>query len=254
MSGARKLSTVYVGCAGWSLPPTEKQRFPKEGSHLARYAARFSAAEINSSFYRPHRRSTYAKWAASVPATFRFSVKVPKTITHDHRLVGTRKLLDAFIAEVTGLGDKLGCLLVQLPPSLEFNARVAKTFLSYLRKIHAGNVVLEPRHATWFTTGAGKLLTAFGIARVAADPALIPAAAEPGAWPGMVYFRLHGSPRMYFSSYSDAYLKALASRLNQLASGRAPVWCIFDNTAFGVAHANALDLLPKLRENRLRKL
>jgi uncharacterized protein YecE (DUF72 family) len=246
----RKFSPVYVGCAGWSLPPAESLRFPKEGSHLARYAARFAAAEINSSFYRPHRRSTYAKWAASVPATFRFSVKVPKTITHEHRLVGVRKLVDAFVTEVTGLGDKLGCLLVQLPPSLEFNAHVAKAFLSYLRKRHAGNVVLEPRHATWFTAGAGKLLTAFGIARVAADPAPIPAAAEPGAWPGMIYYRLHGSPRMYYSSYSNAYLKTLASRLNQLARGKAPVWCIFDNTAFGVAYANALDLLPNLRKGR----
>jgi uncharacterized protein YecE (DUF72 family) len=246
----RDVPCVYAGCAGWNLPPAESHRFPKEGSHLARYAAQFAAAEINSSFYRPHRRSTYAKWAATVPATFRFSVKVPKTITHEHRLAGARKLLDTFIDEVTGLGDKLGCLLVQLPPSLEFNARVAKSFLSYLRRRYAGNVVLEPRHATWFTAGAGKLLTASGVARVAADPALIPAAAEPGAWPGIIYYRLHGSPRMYYSSYSDAYLKTLASRLNQLARGKAPVWCIFDNTAFGVAYANALDLLPKLRKYR----
>ena len=249
MSKTRKLSAVYVGCAGWSLPPTEKHRFPEEGSHLARYAAKFPAAEINSSFYRPHLRSTYAKWAASVPATFRFSVKIPKSITHECRLVGARKLLDAFIAEATGLGDKLGCLLIQLPPSLDFNPRAAKTFLAHLRKMHAGNVVLEPRHATWFTANAGKLLTTFSISRVAADPALIPEAADPGAWPGIVYYRLHGSPRMYFSSYSDAYLNALASRLSALARSKAPVWCIFDNTAFGVAYANALDLMPRLREH-----
>ena len=214
-----------------------------------RYAARFPAVEINSSFYRPHRHSTYAKWAASVPATFRFSVKIPKAITHDCRLVGARRLLDAFIAEVSGLGEKLGCLLIQLPPSLDLNARAAKTFLAQLRNLYPGNTVLEPRHASWFTANAGRLLTAFSISRVAADPALLPAAAEPGGWPGIVYHRLHGSPRMYYSSYSDAYLHALASRLAALARARVPVWCIFDNTAFGVAYANALDLMPKLREH-----
>ncbi len=93
-------------------------------------------------------------------------------------------------------------------------------------------------------------MTAFSISRVAADPALVPAAAAPGAWPGIVYYRLHGSPRMYFSSYSDAYLKALAARLGALARSKAPVWCIFDNTAYGVAYANALDLMAKLREHR----
>src|SRR5688572_17535989 len=88
-SGDPKMSShsrYYIGCAGWSLPKKFADAFPAEGSHLVRYAARLPAVEINSSFYRPHRPTTYEKWAASVPTGFRFSVKVPKWITHERRL------------------------------------------------------------------------------------------------------------------------------------------------------------------------
>ena len=81
----RSASSIRVGCAGWSIPREHADRFPEEGSHLARYAGRFPAVEINSSFYKPHRPATYARWAASVPADFRFSVKVPKLATHERR-------------------------------------------------------------------------------------------------------------------------------------------------------------------------
>ncbi len=117
-------------------------------SHLARYAARFAVTEINSSFYRPHQRTVYEKWAAAVPAHFRFSAKLPKTITHERRLLGCEDLLDAFLAQAAGLGAKLACLLVQLPPSFAFDARIAGDFLALLRSRHAGAVALEPRHAS----------------------------------------------------------------------------------------------------------
>src|SRR5438067_4991367 len=122
-----------VGCAGWSIPKPHAGHFPAAGSHLARYAGRFPAVEINSSFYRPHRPATYARWAASVPPDFRFSVKVPKLATHERRLVDTDDVLDAFLGEATQLGDKLGPLLVQLPPSLSFSADVAAAFFAALR-------------------------------------------------------------------------------------------------------------------------
>ena len=95
------------------------------GSHLERYGAILNAVEINSSFYRPHRTATYERWAASVPEDFRFAVKVPKAITHERRLKDVGDLLDRFLSEVSGLGPKLGPLLVQLPPSLSFQAGIA---------------------------------------------------------------------------------------------------------------------------------
>lgn len=236
-------TTAYVGCAGWSLPREAQPHFPTEGTHLARYAARFPAVEINSSFYRPHRPATYARWAASVPSGFRFSVKVPRAITHERRLVDAGPPLDAFLDGATALGPALGCLLVQLPPSLAFDAATVDAFLAALRVRHPGAVAIEPRHASWFGTAADRLLVAWRVARVAADPARVPAAAEPGGWPGTVYYRLHGSPRTYYSAYDAPFLDALAPRLLAAAPG---AWCMFDNTALGAATTNALGLLERL--------
>lgn len=237
--------SILVGTAGWSLPAEWQGGFPAEGTHLQRYAARFGVAEINSSFHRSHRAATWAKWAESVPAEFRFSAKLPKTITHTARLVDADEPLTRFLDEAAGLGKRLACLLVQLPPSLEFDAGVAKAFFAAFRGRTSLLAACEPRHASWFGAEADALLSGFGIARVAADPAKVPEAAEPGGWQGLAYHRLHGSPRVYYSAYDDAYLAALAKCLRDDAE-RAETWCIFDNTASGAAVGNALALLERL--------
>jgi uncharacterized protein YecE (DUF72 family) len=239
-------ATFRIGTAGWALPRDCRDAFPEDGSNLQRYASRFGAVEINSSFYRPHRRSTWERWAASVPDTFRFAVKMPKTITHERRLVDAGPLLDDFLAQVSALGDRLGCLLVQLPPSLRFDSEVADAFFRELRGRFGGGAAVEPRHESWFEAMAGDLLARHGVARVAADPARVPEAALTGGFAGLAYVRLHGSPRMYYSSYDDEYLGALALRLRELAAAARDVWCIFDNTAHGAAAANALSLLDRL--------
>lgn len=231
---------VKVGCAGWSLPRAVWPEFPAAGTHLQRYAARFNAVEINSSFYRPHQPGTYARWADSVPENFRFSAKLPKTITHQQRLLNGAPLLDAFFAQVSCLGDRLGCLLVQLPPSLAFDAVVVRNFLAALRERHAGPVALEPRHASWFEAPADALLRAWQVGRVLADPVVHAAGCLPGGFEGLVYVRLHGSPRMYYSAYPPAVLDTLIARLRLAAASAADVWCLFDNTAEGAAVTDAL--------------
>jgi uncharacterized protein YecE (DUF72 family) len=230
---------VRIGTAGWSLPRAWRAEFPEEGSYLARYAARLNCAEINSSFYRQHRRAVYERWAASVPDDFRFAVKIPRAITHDQALVAADVLLDVFLEEVSGLGAKLGPLLVQLPPSLAFHAEHAAEFFETLRSMHTGLVACEPRHESWFLEPADAMLRAHRVARVAADPARVPSAAEPGGWDGLIYFRLHGSPRMYYSDYEPERLAALVPRLlDQTMRGER--WCIFDNTTLGAATGNAI--------------
>lgn len=238
---------MRVGCAGWSLPHAEQAEFPDAGSHLERYASRFKAVEINSSFHRPHRPATYARWSASVPPYFRFSVKIPKAVTHGLRLQQTGELLESFLLEVAGLGEKLGCLLVQLPPSLAFDPAVATDFFADLRSRSPAPLACEPRHASWFDPAADDLLRELQVARVAADPARVPEAMEPGGWRGLSYYRLHGSPRMYYSAYSEEYIAALASRVQADAGAGRDVWCIFDNTTLGAATRNALDLRMVLR-------
>lgn len=239
-------ASIFVGTAGWSLPRVEQSRFPGEGTHLERYARVLRGAEINASFYRPLRPELYAKWAAAVPADFRFAVKMPKWITHERRLLDCDKLLASFLDEAAALGEKLGPLLVQLPPSLEYDENLAGAFFEVLRALYDGPVALEPRHATWFTASAANLLREYAIARVAADPARIPDAAIPGGWRDLAYFRLHGSPRVYWSRYDAARIDALAAQVAHAARTAREVWCIFDNTASSSALPNAMELLERV--------
>ena len=237
---------IRIGTAGWSIPKGCAGAFPADGSSLERYAQRFDAAEINTTFYRSHRPATYARWAASVPDGFRFSVKLPREITHKRKLADFAEPLDAFLAEIAVLGDRLGPLLVQLPPSLAYDGATATTFFAALRERFAGSLVIEPRHASWFADPGDALLTEHRIARVVADPAPVPGAEEPGGWPGIVYRRLHGSPDMYFSAYSEDALTETAALLRADAALAAESWCILDNTGRGAACENALGILQQL--------
>ncbi len=240
---------MRIGTAGWSIPRACAGSFPGEAHHLARYAGVLGCAEINSSFYRSHRVEVYRRWASLTPPGFRFSVKVPRSITHEGRLRRAREPLTRFLAEVAGLGDRLAVLLVQLPASFAFEARPVRRFFALMRELHAGAVVCEPRHPSWFTFTADRALVACGVGRAAADPACVPLAALPGGWLGsdddgrgaVLYHRWHGSPRMYWSGYDRAWLQARADRLRRWPAG-ADCWCIFDNTAGGQAIANALEL------------
>lgn len=234
---------VKIGTAGWAIARDAADAFPAEGSSLQRYASRFPVVEINSSFHRPHRTSTWARWRDSVPPDFRFSVKLPKAITHQARLNDYGALLDEFIDQATVLAEKLSVLLVQLPPKLEFDSAVAAAFFADLASRSEAAIACEPRNAGWFTQEADGLLSDLRVARVAADPAICDAAARPGGWRGLGYWRLHGSPRTYRSSYGDR-IDAIAE---QLHSARAPEsWCIFDNTASSAATGDALALLDKV--------
>lgn len=236
---------LKVGTAGWNVPPQYQAAFPTAGSHLERYAQCLPVVEINTSFYRPHRVATYERWRRAVPEDFRFAVKVPKDITHVRKLVDIADPLARFLAEVEGLGEKLGPLLVQLAPSLAFDAAVADGFFERLRATFSGQVACEPRHPSWFTAEAEAVLVRYRIARVAADPARVPAAAEPGGWPGFRYYRLHGSPEIYYSAYGAAYVEALSRRLQAETGPGRDTWCIFDNTARGEAANDALGLLAR---------
>jgi uncharacterized protein YecE (DUF72 family) len=233
---------LNIGTAGWTIPREVALRFPTEGSSLRRYAALFPVAEINSSFHRPHRRSTWERWRDSVPASFRFAVKMPKLITHDQKLVGCSDLVDEFVKQAGLLGEKLAVLLVQLPPKLAFERTVATEFFTSLRSMTGAHIACEPRHPSWFASEADQLLEQFAIARVAADPAICDAAARPGRWGCLRYWRLHGSPVTYRSSYADR-IDAFASMLRQQVSAGRQVWCIFDNTASSAAAADALALM-----------
>ena len=224
-----------IGTAGWSVPPQPK----REETRLYRYSRIFSCVEINSTFYRSHLLATWKRWAAETPPGFQFSIKAPKTITHTAKLRDTELLLEAFFEQIMPLREKKGPVLFQLPPSLAFDSGLVENFLISVRKLYQTEAVLEPRHSSWFNPAANALLQKYKIARVAADPPQGgPEACEPGGNTGLTYYRLHGSPRIYYSNYLDGFLYSMAAKI----SADENTWVIFDNTAVAHAYSNALQL------------
>jgi uncharacterized protein YecE (DUF72 family) len=241
-------AAIRVGTAGWSIPRAAASRFDSAGTHLERYSRRFDCAEINSSFHRPHAATTYAKWHASTPPAFRFAVKIPRAITHDLKLRRARAPFITFLAQTDGLAEKRGPLLLQLPPSLTFDSPVVTRFLKMVRRLYAGPMVCEPRHATWFSPLVAALLERYQISRVATDPPPVPDSMIPAGWSRLAYFRLHGSPRTYWSRYGENAIATLAATIGSTTADQ--VWCVFDNTASGAAIENTGELHERVVAGR----
>ncbi|MCO5157108.1 MAG: DUF72 domain-containing protein [Aquamicrobium sp.] len=226
-----------IATAAWSIPRTVAAAFPEEGSGLARYAAVFDGVEVNSTFYRRHKASTFERWAEATPDGFRFAVKIPKAITHERAMEDIREPFATFLQDIAALGGKRGPLLCQLPPSLRFDPERFEAAFDTMRDLDQGPLVIEVRHRCWASAQALALLERYSIDRVLADPALVWPASDFRQAPR--YVRLHGKPKVYYSSYSDAELAAFSRLLGPES------WCVFDNTASGAAIENALAMLGR---------
>lgn len=229
----------HLGTAGWQLP-MEMRNSAELSSQLEHYAARFNAVEINTTFYRPHLAKTFERWVSTVPYDFRFSVKMHRGITHEHRLEDV-VAAQRFLGMVSNLGVKLGPVLIQLPPSLNWSEKT-HDFLIAIREAYDGPMVLEARHSSWSMDSATKAMTSERISGVAADPPLITDELLPTGATKLIYFRLHGSPRIYWSRYTDTSLHNVALQVSKFLKEGHCVWTIFDNTAGGAAAPDALRL------------
>ena len=244
LPGGAKLSrTIRVGCAGWAVSKELAERFPADGTHLAKYAERFPAVEINSSFYRSHRPATYARWADSVPDDFRFSIKVPRRQSRASpwrsRVCPTASAMGEFNSAVNpdhySSSYRQACCS---PPTWR------QLFSLRLRDRFGGDIVVEPRHASWFVSEAE---TADD--RVSRDSCGSRSASSHGLaarWLGRA--DLPPAPWIAENALLDILFplifRTLSRRLSQPPSS-AEV-CIFDNTAAGSAIANAFELLDRL--------
>jgi uncharacterized protein YecE (DUF72 family) len=252
IGGQTPPARLLVGTAGWVVPSNVGEHFPPEGSHLQRYATRFSPRRSTRPSIDPTRRTTYERWAASVPEDFRFSVKLPKAISHAPSTNGQEALIGRFSEEVHGLGGKLGVVLVQFPPKRVFDKDEVVTLFGRLAAALLRPIACEPRHQSWFTPVANDLLQERTIARVAADPPRSPRAGEPGGWPGLAIIGCMVSPIIYRSSYVDAALAKLSEILMAETPAGAQTWCIFDNTASSAATGNAMTVADLLNGGQLR--
>ena len=141
--------------------------------YLAYYSQHFSAVELDSTFYGTPRPAYVERWAAVVPAGFTFCAKVPRTITHDLRLVEAQELMAEFVKVMTLLGDKLGVILIQLPPDMPFEH--IHHLAVFLRQLPPGpRYAVEFRHPSWHATATGQLLQNHGICWASTDYKYLP--------------------------------------------------------------------------------
>jgi uncharacterized protein YecE (DUF72 family) len=234
---------AYIGTSGWNYDAWRGDfyRGKPRAQWLRWYAQRFGAVEVNATFYRLQRKATFERWRAETPPGFRFSIKANRYLTHNRKLRAPATPLRLERERACGLGGKLAAVLWQLPRSLRKDlARLAR-FAQALRRWRRVRHVIEFRHPSWFCDEVAACLRKHRIAVCQSD------AADWPMWDAvttdLVYVRLHGHAVTYASGYSEASLRAWASRIRRwLAQGLA-VHVYFDNDAFGQAPRNATRLI-----------
>jgi uncharacterized protein YecE (DUF72 family) len=225
----------YSGTSGLDLPVPRSQ-YPVEfqgKSRLQYYASLFSSLEINSIFYKLPRSSTVVNWAESVPANFRFTFKVSKTITHVKGLNFAIKDVNDFMKTVENIGEKKGCLLAQFPPSLKIEKlnelqRLLET-LGEATYNSDWKLAIEFRDPSWYEREVYELLEEHHAAMVIQD---IPKSATPlnDVRGDFIYLRFHGPEPRYRGDYSDEFLKQYAGYINAWISEKKTVYAYFNNT------------------------
>jgi uncharacterized protein YecE (DUF72 family) len=231
---------AWVGTSGWSYDHWDGVLYPP-GTPPARrldlYTREFGTVELNASFYRWPRDSSFASWRRRLPPGFRMTVKAPRGLTHGKRLYAPEVWADRIAASWHQLYDKRGVLLVQLPPTMERDDDRLDWFLGRLPWWLP--VAVELRHVTWQDDAVLALLerrrAAYCVISGAGLPCLLRATAP------FVYVRLHGpsDEHLYGGSYSDEDLDWWADRVREWEASGHEVYAYFNNDGDGNAVRNA---------------
>jgi uncharacterized protein YecE (DUF72 family) len=230
---------IFVGTSGYNYPEWKGSFYPADltsAKMLPFYAARFPTVEINYTFYRMPSEKIVAGWAAQVPSTFRFTLKAPRRITHDAKLVGCSDLVDTFCRVAGSLGPQLGALLFQLPPSLKKDLPRLEAFLGELPPEAPG--AFEFRHPSWFDDEVMEALRARGQALCVADSEKLESPLEVTA--DYAYFRLRDE------GYQSADIVQWASRIDALKSRCREIFVYFKHEEQGKGPAFARELMTNL--------
>ena len=248
MARWRRRAQIVVGTAGWSIPRASAADFAGDGTHLERYGRRLRGAEINSCFYRPHAPRDYAKWAAATPAV----VPLRGQAAEDHH---ARSAAGAgpCAARAVPRRDRAGSAESAARSSSSSRRRSPSMRAWWAASWRCCERATTGRSSGSRATRRGPRRRRTRCCRSTGSLASRPIRRRflrppcPGGWPGLVYYRLHGSPRTYWSSYDALRLGACADALRRVPPG-AEAWCVFDNTASGAALQNAVELDRLLRQ------
>lgn len=247
-----KRGEFYAGTSGWTYGSWRGSFYPEElksSDYLAFYARHFNSVEINYSFYHLPQPKTFEKWADATPAGFLFAVKVSKVVTHTRRLEGVEEPWRKFLDHASRLGDKLGPLLLQLPPSFQADMARLERFLELSGRLGARRLAFEFRHASWFTREVDELVARHGATLVIGHSSRYPCAPLETASP-FVYLRFHGPRELFASRYSEEELAAWAAHVRAWLAGGRPVYAYFNNDVGGYAIENARMLVRLVGRGR----
>lgn len=224
-----KKENLYIGCSGFYNNDWKGSLYPENApskDFLSLYAEHFNCVEINSTFYRKPTAKTLLKWHDETPDHFRFFIKIPKSVTHQNRLSESKEEITAFCTHIHDhLKDKLSGFLYQLPPSFK---NTQENTDRIIRNIDSNFLnVIEFRDESWWQKEIFSLLKRMNI--------IFSGVSFPGKLseeviinhPEVLYYRLHGKPVLYKSSYSDDFLSHLAE---QIKNHPQKAFIFFNNT------------------------
>ena len=236
---------IHVGCSGWFYSHWRGIFYPRQEvttkNWFGYYATVFRTVELNAPFYRWPKPATIRRWKRDAPPGFSYTVKVNQRITHELRMVRTKKLVQSYYEMAGVLGEKMGCFLFQFPPSYRYTASRLKSIVTQLDPAHRN--VVEFRHRSWWRDSVFRALTGRQIAFCAVSAPRLPDTIPPGQ--RLLYVRFSGKTHWYRDNYSREELAAWAERIR--ASGAEEAWVYFNNDFRGFAVQNALAMRRLLR-------
>lgn len=233
--------TVLIGTSGWHYQHWKggfyPQGLPARG-WLEYYAARFQTVELNNAFYRLPSREAFESWSGQLPEGFVVAVKASRYLTHIRRLREPRDPVRLLVERSTGLGDKLGPYLLQLPPNLRADLESLEATLAAFPS--DARVAVEMRHRSWFTDECRKVLERRGAALCLADGgSVVPPLWRTVDW---TYVRFHGGKASPESCYGETALQSWAKKLASAWDPEDQLFAYFNNDAHGCAPRDARTL------------
>lgn len=234
---------IHIGTSGWSYDHWAGIVYPRKASSLERldaYVTRFATVEVNNTFYRWPKEEVFTTWRERTPAGFVFSIKASRGLTQFRKLSDPIPWLERMDAGLKRLGDKMGVLVLQLPPHFPYHRDRLAQFLDVAPSWP--RLAIEFRHPTWHRDETFALLEARGVAYCVMSGADLPCVLRATA--PFVYVRLHGpdTGRLYCGSYSDADLRWWADHIREWAAQGRDVYAYFNNDGCGYAVYNAESL------------
>lgn len=228
---------VWVGTSGWQYADWRGRLYPEgvpQRLWLEHYAERFATVEVNNAFYRLPKLETFAAWRERTPADFIVAVKASRFLTHIKRLAEPEEPVGRLMERLAGLGDRLGPVLLQLPPNMPVDLERLDAALGFFPS--SVRVAVELRHESWFTDTCRQLLTAHRAAFCLADGLIRTPLWRTTDWG---YVRFHRGLSAPLPCYGKKALASWAARLSELFAPGEDLYAYFNNDTLGCAPRDA---------------